>query len=70
MRPAFRKVVESSAEFDQLVKSCLNAVLAEAAQTIARNRLHTVNERYARWLLLVQDRVGRSGSGSRRSSCR
>ncbi|MFL5766337.1 MAG: Crp/Fnr family transcriptional regulator, partial [Actinomycetota bacterium] len=33
---------------------------SETAQIVACNRLHSVNERYARWILLVRDRLGRS----------
>ena len=36
-----------------------HAVLREAAQAAACNRAHPVEERCARWLLLVADRIGR-----------
>jgi CRP-like cAMP-binding protein len=43
-----------------LVEKYLSAQLDVMAQSIACNRLHYVNERCARWLLMTHDRVGRS----------
>jgi CRP-like cAMP-binding protein len=48
--PAFRSVVER----------LLSAQMDVMAQSIACNRLHLVNERCARWLLTMHDRVGRA----------
>ncbi|GAC1575040.1 MAG: Crp/Fnr family transcriptional regulator [Candidatus Elarobacter sp.] len=42
-----------------LVERYLSAQLDMMAQSIACNRLHYVNERCARWLLMTHDRVGR-----------
>jgi CRP-like cAMP-binding protein len=36
----------------------VQAFLEQVAQTAACNRLHTLEERCARWLLLTQDRIG------------
>jgi CRP-like cAMP-binding protein len=52
--------MDASDELASLVKGYINAVWAETAQSVACNRLHTVEERCARWLLLVRDRLGRS----------
>lgn len=43
-----------------LVERYLSALLDVMAQSIACNRLHYVNERCARWLLITHDRVGRN----------
>jgi CRP-like cAMP-binding protein len=43
----------------ELVEKYLSALLDVMAQSIACNRLHYVNERCARWLLMTHDRVGR-----------
>ena len=56
----FGHAMETSEEFSNLAKGYINAVWAETAQSVACNRLHTVNQRCARWLLLVADRLGRS----------
>jgi CRP-like cAMP-binding protein len=52
--------MQESEELARLVNAYINAVWAETAQSVACNRLHTVDERCARWLLLVRDRLGRS----------
>jgi CRP-like cAMP-binding protein len=56
----FLDAFASSTAFRDVANGYINAVWAETAQTVACNRLHSVNERCARWLLLVQDRLGRS----------
>jgi CRP-like cAMP-binding protein len=43
----------------ELVEKYLSALLDVMAQSIACNRLHYVNQRCARWLLMTHDRVGR-----------
>jgi len=52
--------IDASDDLASLVNAYLNAVWAETSQSVACNRLHTVDERCARWLLLVRDRLGRS----------
>ena len=37
-----------------------HTLFTQVAQTAACNRLHTIEQRLARWLLLTQDRVGRN----------
>ena len=63
-RVPFARLTELSERFDSLrglVQRYLSAQLDVMAQSIACNRLHYVNERCARWLLMTHDRVGRSG---------
>ncbi|HTJ28476.1 MAG TPA: Crp/Fnr family transcriptional regulator [Candidatus Limnocylindria bacterium] len=43
----------------ELVERYLSALIDVMAQSIACNRLHYVNERCARWLLMTHDRIGR-----------
>lgn len=45
--------------FRNLIERLLSAQMDVMAQSIACNRLHLVNERCARWLLTMYDRVGR-----------
>jgi CRP-like cAMP-binding protein len=62
-RMPFARFTELSARFDSfrgLAQRYLSAQLDVMAQSIACNRLHYVNERCARWLLMTHDRVGRS----------
>ena len=62
-RIPFARFTELSARFDSLrglAQRYLSAQLDVMAQSIACNRLHYVNERCARWLLMTHDRVGRS----------
>ncbi|MBV9438366.1 MAG: Crp/Fnr family transcriptional regulator [Candidatus Eremiobacteraeota bacterium] len=47
------------ADVRSLVERYLSANIDVMAQSIACNRLHYVNERCARWLLMTHDRVGR-----------
>ena len=37
----------------------VHAIFAQVSQTAACNRVHTLNERLARWLLLTHDLLGR-----------
>jgi CRP-like cAMP-binding protein len=55
----FAMLCDTYAQLRKLVERYLSALLDVMAQSIACNRLHYVNERCARWLLLTHDRVGR-----------
>ncbi len=44
--------------FRALLQDCCLKILDSLSQSIACNRLHHVNERGAKWLLITQDRVG------------
>jgi CRP-like cAMP-binding protein len=54
----FRKLSSTNAGFRQLLDRYLQAYVNMLGQLAACNRLHTVYERCARWLLMTDDRVG------------
>ncbi|GAC1443137.1 MAG: Crp/Fnr family transcriptional regulator [Vulcanimicrobiaceae bacterium] len=54
----FRELSTSNAPFRQLLDRYLQAYVNMLGQLAACNRLHSVYERCARWLLLTHDRVG------------
>lgn len=53
----FRALVESDPAFRQVLDRYLQAYVNMLGQLAACNRLHTVFERCARWLLMTHDRV-------------
>jgi len=54
----FRALLSKSKVFRELVNRYLQAYVNMLGQLAACNRLHSVHERCARWLLMTQDRVG------------
>ncbi|MGP6156922.1 MAG: Crp/Fnr family transcriptional regulator [Vulcanimicrobiaceae bacterium] len=54
----FRALLKESTLFRDLVNRYLQAYLNMLGQFTACNRLHSVYERAARWILMTQDRVG------------
>jgi CRP-like cAMP-binding protein len=54
----FRAAVHSSAALQRMVGRYTIAMLRHLAQTVACNRLHSLDQRAARWLLLARDRIG------------
>ena len=54
---AFRQEAEPPGPFRDLLSRYTQAVMSQMAQTAVCNRVHEVNERCARWLLLTHDRV-------------
>src|SRR5207237_4648256 len=52
-----RAVVESPA-LDAHLRRYAQAFINQLAQSVACNRLHTIDQRCARWLLMTHDRVG------------
>lgn len=53
----FRSVMHASEKIRSIVEGYAIALQAHLAQTVACNRLHTLDQRAARWLLLAHDRV-------------
>lgn len=47
-------------QFQRLLRRYTHAYLTQVAQTAACNRMHSLDERCARWLLMTHDRVGRA----------
>ncbi|MGI8497324.1 MAG: Crp/Fnr family transcriptional regulator [Gemmatimonadaceae bacterium] len=54
---ALRDAVRRSPDVERLLFRYLQAFFEEVAQSVACNRLHTLEERCARWLLMTHDRV-------------
>jgi CRP-like cAMP-binding protein len=53
------EIVEHNGECHRLLLRFANAFTGTIAQIAACNASHTVEQRFARWLLLVRDRLGR-----------
>ncbi len=56
----FRELTQQYRTFDQLLHRYSQFVFETVAQSAACNRLHVIEQRCARWLLMSQDRVGRN----------
>ncbi len=52
-----RQLAESSAELRSCLQLAIQGYLAQTAQTAACNRVHELEERMARWLLMCSDRL-------------
>ena len=55
--PDFLKVVERSTSMERIFLRYALALFNQVAQSVACNRLHSLEERCARWLLITHDRV-------------
>lgn len=55
----FRQALERNRELQHLCYRFLQAYLSYVSQSVACNRLHTTEERFARWILASHDRVQR-----------
>jgi CRP-like cAMP-binding protein len=53
----FRQAVDNHSLFRQLLQQSAQAFLTQVAQSVACNRLHNIEMRFARWLLITHDRV-------------
>ena len=53
----FRTVIPDSRAFSKILKCSGQAYLAQVSQSVACNRLHSTDIRFARWLLITHDRV-------------
>jgi CRP-like cAMP-binding protein len=54
---AWQKVLRSSPQLQQILTRYAVSQGLQIAQTAACNRLHNIEQRFARWLLITQDRV-------------
>jgi CRP-like cAMP-binding protein len=54
----FRRVIESSAPLAKILHRYSHALMVQIAQGNACNRVHSIEERCARWLLLCHDQTG------------
>lgn len=55
---ALREEVANGGALGRLLQRYTQAIFVQIAQGVACNRIHTIEERLARWLLQTQDRVG------------
>lgn len=56
---AFATALDASSALRHVLMRYTQYVLTLSSQSTACNRLHTVPQRYARWVLMTHDRVGR-----------
>jgi CRP-like cAMP-binding protein len=54
----FQAIVNERSALRTVLLRYTQYVLVQSGQSIACNRLHTVRQRYARWVLMAHDRVG------------
>lgn len=54
----FSALAQRGTSFRELVNHFMLAYLAQLSQTVACNRLHSLEQRFARWMLITDDRVG------------
>ena len=55
----FQRAVQPGAPLNRIAFHYLRVYLASVSQSVACNRLHSIEERFARWVLMTQDRVHR-----------
>ena len=53
----FRKALETQPALREILQCSAQAYLAQVSQSAACNRLHNIEMRFARWLLVTHDRV-------------
>ena len=53
----FKKEIETNGELANISRRYLQALFTQVAQTASCNRMHSIAQRLARWMLLMQDRV-------------
>ena len=54
---ALRNTLRSAPSLQLVLGRCAVVLIVQVSQTAACNRLHHINQRLARWLLMTQDRV-------------
>lgn len=58
MRAAdFKELVRNHAGLREAAQRFMRAYIIQITQSVACNRLHTIEERFARWLLITHDRI-------------
>lgn len=57
---AFKEAVAGDTPLRRIAQRYLQSHLSQISQSVACNRLHTIEERFARWVLMTHDRVGRN----------
>ena len=57
-KTTFQEILENSETLQDLKERYSEALLAQALQTVACNTLHSVEQRFCRWLLICRDRTG------------
>jgi len=57
---AFRRLIEECDALNRVLHRYSQFVLETVAQSAACNRMHVIEQRCARWLLMSEDRVGRN----------
>ncbi len=55
---AFRPVLEGSPALQEIKARYSEALISQVLQTVACNTLHSVEERFCRWILTCRDRTG------------
>jgi CRP-like cAMP-binding protein len=55
--PDFKDAIDGNTPLRRLGQRYLMAYLSLVSQSVACNRLHTIEERFARWVLMTHDRV-------------
>ena len=60
--PALLRVITTSRSAGVLFRRYTQAFVNQLAQSVACNRLHSIEQRCARWLLMTHDRVGGASS--------
>src|SRR3569832_1919810 len=53
----FKKAVNSDTALRRIALRYLQAYLSQVSQSVACNRLHTLDQRFARWVLMSHDRI-------------
>lgn len=54
----FRLATAGDTPLHRITRRYLQAYLSQVSQSVACNRLHTLEQRFARWILMTRDRVG------------
>jgi CRP-like cAMP-binding protein len=57
---AFRRLIDECDELNRILHRYSQFVFETVAQSAACNRMHVIEQRCARWLLMSEDRVGRN----------